>query len=102
MREGAVSALPSKGPSGRLHPHQTFTWVHPRQRAPLVGGTHHEKDSRPYMPVPLWGLVVRMAPHLSTSKMGLLEPTPLTTEGRYEGKQTHLHKTALEALHLKH
>ena len=54
MKEGAVSALPSKGPSGRLRPHQTFTGVHPRQRAPLVGGTHHEKDCSPYMPVPPW------------------------------------------------
>ena len=49
-KEADMPALPSRGPSGRLCPHRTFTGVHLRLQPPQVGGTHHEKDPSPCVP----------------------------------------------------
>lgn len=87
--KGAVSVLPSRGPSRRLCPHQTFMWVHPRQQphrweGPILktsqpthasAATMAEQSSRPS--VPTWGPAVRTTPRFSTKKWAY-QNQPLT------------------------
>lgn len=101
LEKGDVPSLPSRGPPGRFCPHRTLTGVHLRPQPPQVGGTHHEEGPSPRVP----GLPQPVSPsasnqvwgwslHLSTSKLGSSEPTPLTAKGCCERTQTRPHKTA--------